>query len=76
MFLNATGPLSLALHSQSQPKLLGWNLPQEDLSLLHPHWQQYEAPPFYYHLLLALIYFFLMVTSFLGNGIVMWIFAT
>lgn len=61
---------------QSGGKYLGWNLPKEDLNLLHPHWQTFEAPPFYYHLLLALVYFFLMVASTLGNGIVIWIFST
>jgi hypothetical protein len=58
------------------PKLLGWNLPAEDMHLLIPHWQSFEAPPFYYHLLLALIYFVLMVISTVGNGIVVWIFST
>jgi hypothetical protein len=76
MYLNETGPVASALQYNQQVKLLGWNLPAEDLSLLHPHWQQFEAVPFYYHLLLALIYFFLMITSTLGNGIVIWIFST
>lgn len=67
--------MALALHSE-RPRLLGWNLEQEDLVLLHPHWQSFEAPPFYYHLLLAIIYFFLMVASCLGNGIVVYIFST
>jgi r-opsin len=57
-------------------RLLGWNLEQEELALLHPHWQSFEAPPFYYHLLLGIIYFFLMCASTLGNGIVIWIFTT
>jgi r-opsin len=72
--LNLTYPTALGL--QERPKLLGWNLPPEDLGLLHPHWQQFEAPPFYYHLLLGLIYFCLMITSTVGNGIVVWIFST
>lgn len=57
-------------------RMLGWNLEEDELGLLHPHWQAYEAPPFYYHLLLGIIYFFLMCTSALGNGIVIWIFTT
>lgn len=57
-------------------KPLGWNLPPEDLHMVHPHWQQYESPPFYYHLLLAIVYFALMVVSLLGNGIVIWLFST
>lgn len=74
MFLNESGPVAMA--HQSRHQILGWNLPQEDLNLLHPHWQQFEAPPFYYHLMLALIYFFLMIASTVGNGIVVWIFST
>ena len=73
--MNASYPMALGLQAE-RPKLLGWNLPQEDLSLLHTHWQQFEAPPFYYHLLLALVYFFLMIASLIGNGIVVWIFST
>lgn len=60
----------------SVSKPLGWNLPPEDKDLLIPHWQQFEAVPLYYHLLLALIYFILMLVSSLGNGIVVWIFST
>lgn len=66
----------IAIIFSVRPKLLGWNLPTEDLHLVHPHWQVFEAPPFFYHLLLALIYFFLMSISMLGNGIVVWIFST
>ncbi|CRK95672.1 CLUMA_CG009130, isoform A [Clunio marinus] len=72
---NESTIIAMALQNE-RPKLLGWNLPQEDMSLLHSHWQAYEAPPFYYHLLLAVIYFFLMITSTVGNGIVVWIFST
>jgi hypothetical protein len=72
---NGTSVYAMALQSD-RPKLLGWNLPPEDLGLLHPHWQIFEALPFYYHLLMALVYFFLMVISTLGNGIVVWIFST
>jgi len=68
--------IPFAMPLQAGPRLLGWNLDQEDLVLLHPHWQRFEAPPFYYHLLLGIIYFFLMVASSIGNGIVIWIFST
>ncbi|CAG9798104.1 unnamed protein product [Chironomus riparius] len=72
---NNTAVLPLALQGNG-PRLLGWNLPTEDIHLLIPHWQAFEAPPFYYHLLLALVYFVLMVISTVGNGIVIWIFST
>lgn len=71
--LNETKPM--AFHGEA-PQMLGWNLEADELSLLHPHWQTFEAPPFYYHLLLAIMYFFLMCASTLGNGVVIWIFSS
>lgn len=57
-------------------KLLGWNLSPAEIDLVHPYWSQFEAPPYFAHLLLALIYFILMICSFTGNGLVLWIFST
>ncbi|CAD7086067.1 unnamed protein product [Hermetia illucens] len=76
---NATAilqPLPLHQLDSESLKVLGWNLPSEHLHLVHPHWRGYPAPPFFYHLLLVLIYFALMVTSAFGNGIVIYIFTT
>jgi hypothetical protein len=56
--------------------MLGWNLPREHMGLLHPHWQKFEAPPFFAHLLLAVVYFALMMVSALGNGLVIYVFST
>jgi hypothetical protein len=56
--------------------MLGWNLPQEHQGLVHPHWRNYEAPPYFAHLLLAVLYFILMVVSAFGNGLVIWVFST
>lgn len=58
------------------PKLLGWNLPADEQHLVHDHWRGFPAPPYYMHLMLAMIYFVLMNTSIIGNGIVLWIFGT
>lgn len=58
------------------PKLLGWNLPPEQQHLVHDHWKDFPAPPYYMHLLMAMVYFVLMNTSLIGNGIVVWIFTT
>lgn len=55
---------------------LGYNLPLEEMFLVHPHWLEYQAPPYFLHILLAMIYIILMVTSITGNGIVIWIFST
>lgn len=57
-------------------KVLGWNLPAEEQDLVHPHWRQFESPPYFMHLLLALIYFSLMIVSTSGNGLVLWIFGS
>lgn len=65
----------MALSSEI-PKMLGWNLPPEQQHLVHAHWKDFPAPPYYMHLLLAMIYFFLMNVSLIGNGIVVWIFTT
>uniref|UniRef100_A0A336LM83 CSON004889 protein n=1 Tax=Culicoides sonorensis TaxID=179676 RepID=A0A336LM83_CULSO len=62
--------------SDGSVKLLGWNLPAEEQDLVHPHWRQFEAPPYFAHLLLALLYFILMICSTVGNGLVLWIFST
>lgn len=66
----------LAYQGGKEVKLLGWNLPADQLHMVHSHWQTYEAPAFYMHLLLALMYFILMVLNVIGNGIVVWIFST
>lgn len=58
------------------PKMLGWNLPPEEQALVHEHWRVFPAPPYHMHLLLAMIYFVLMIVSCIGNGIVVWIFST
>lgn len=62
--------------SSNDVKLLGWNLPMEEQELVHAHWRQFEAPPYFAHLLLALLYFILMVCSTTGNGLVLWIFGS
>lgn len=62
--------------TSEMPKLLGWNLPAEHQHLVHEHWRDYPAPPYYMHLMLGIIYFVLMNTSLIGNGIVLWIFTT
>lgn len=56
--------------------LLGWNHPPEHMDIVHPHWRGFLAPGKYWHIGLALIYFMLLVLSFVGNGCVVWIFST
>ncbi|XP_063698456.1 opsin-3-like [Culicoides brevitarsis] len=77
---NATSKIIAMAQQQWQTgnnvRLLGWNLPVEEQELVHAHWRQFEAPPYYAHLLLALLYFILMVCSTTGNGLVLWIFSS
>lgn len=69
-------PLPFSDLDSETVRMLGWNLPDDAMFLVHEHWRGYPAPPFYAHLLLGLIYFSLMVMSCVGNGIVVWIFST
>nr|APY20524.1 short wavelength sensitive opsin [Chrysis viridula] len=59
-----------------QERFLGWNIPPEDSEIVHPHWRAYLSPAKYWHISLALIYFMLMVMSYVGNGCVVYIFST
>uniref|UniRef100_A0ABD2WQW7 G-protein coupled receptors family 1 profile domain-containing protein n=1 Tax=Trichogramma kaykai TaxID=54128 RepID=A0ABD2WQW7_9HYME len=59
-----------------QDHLLGWNIPQDHMELVHPHWRGFVAPGKYWHIGMALVYFMLLVMSFVGNGCVVWIFST
>ncbi|XP_055590752.1 opsin-3-like [Uranotaenia lowii] len=75
--LNETEPALFPMARTSElVRLLGWNLPQEQQHLVHEHWRDFPAPPYYMHLMLAMIYFVLMNMSLVGNGIVLWIFTT
>ncbi|XP_067004978.2 opsin-2 [Anabrus simplex] len=57
-------------------QLMGWNIPAEHMELVHPHWRSYESPSKYWHFGFAFLYTILMFMSLLGNGVVIWIFAT
>ncbi|XP_062546079.1 opsin-3-like [Armigeres subalbatus] len=75
--LNDTFPAIFPMARISDmPNMLGWNLPSDQQHLVHDHWKHFPDPPYYMHLLLALIYFVLMNVSLIGNGIVVWIFTT
>ncbi|CAH1180436.1 unnamed protein product [Phaedon cochleariae] len=55
---------------------IGWNVEVEDLIHIPKHWRQYPAPDKSLHLLLGMIYIFLCVAAFVGNGLVLWIFSS
>lgn len=56
--------------------MLGWNIPVEHQDLVHDHWRTFPAVSKFWHYGMALIYAALMITSLIGNGIVIWIFST
>ncbi|XP_068618265.1 opsin-3 [Battus philenor] len=73
------GPMAYPMKlvsSEIVQHMMGWNIPEEHQNMVHEHWRNYPAVNKYYHLVLALIYTMLMITSLTGNGIVIWIFST
>lgn len=40
---NETGPFASPLRGGEEAKFLGWNLEADELILLHPHWQSFQA---------------------------------
>lgn len=67
---------ALVADGRYEVKMLGWNTPPEYLSYVSPHWRSFEAPNPAYHYMLGLLYIILFICSIVGNGCVMWIFAT
>ncbi|CAH2039860.1 unnamed protein product, partial [Iphiclides podalirius] len=73
------GPMAYPMKlvsSEIVEHMMGWNIPEEHRGMVHEHWRNFPAVNKYYHLVLALIYTMLMITSLIGNGIVIWIFST
>ncbi|XP_066585003.1 opsin, ultraviolet-sensitive [Prorops nasuta] len=56
------------------PRLLGWNVPPEELVHIPEHWLVYPEPNASLHYLLALLYILFTFIALLGNGLVLWIF--
>ncbi|XP_037906577.1 opsin Rh4-like isoform X4 [Hermetia illucens] len=57
-----------------ETRLLGWNVPPNDLRYIHEHWLVYPEPPASMHYLLAIVYMFFFFASMIGNGLVIWVF--
>ncbi|XP_031624822.1 opsin, ultraviolet-sensitive-like [Contarinia nasturtii] len=55
---------------------LGWNVSPEDLDIIPKHWLTYAEPAASLHLLIGTFYTAFMVCGLIGNGLVIWIFAT
>lgn len=56
------------------PRLLGWNVPAEELVHIPEHWLVHPEPNPSLHYLLALLYILFTFLALLGNGLVIWIF--
>ncbi|XP_077289096.1 rhodopsin 3 [Arctopsyche grandis] len=59
-----------------QIRLLGWNIPPEEMKQIPEHWLKYQEPEASMHFLLGLIYAAFTVLSLVGNGLVLWIFSS
>lgn len=59
----------------SEIRLLGWNVPPEELVHIPEHWLTFQEPEASLHYLLALLYITFTAFSLVGNGLVIWIFA-
>lgn len=59
-----------------QIRLLGWNIPADELKQIPEHWLTYQEPEASMHFLLGLIYAAFTVLSLVGNGLVLWIFSS
>ncbi|GBP19858.1 Opsin-2 [Eumeta japonica] len=57
-------------------EMLGAGLTGEDLAAVPTHWLAFPAPPAAAHTALALLYTFFTAAALLGNGLVIYIFAT
>ena len=63
------------LRLSAEGRLLGWNVPPEEISHIPEHWLQFQEPPESMHFLLAMLYIFFTIMSLTGNGLVIWVFA-
>nr|ACC77724.1 ultraviolet wavelength-sensitive opsin [Agriades glandon] len=64
------------LRSSDAVVMLGEGLTGEDLAQVPEHWLSYPAPPASAHMALALLYTFFTAAALIGNGLVIFIFAT
>ncbi|XP_041986681.1 opsin-2-like [Aricia agestis] len=64
------------LRSSDAVEMLGEGLTGEDLAQVPEHWLSYPAPPASAHTALALLYTFFTAAALIGNGLVIFIFAT
>lgn len=57
-----------------ETRLLGWNVPPEELSTIPEHWLTQNEPNASLHYLLGTLYVAFTIVALIGNGLVLWIF--
>nr|ART29894.1 opsin [Heliconius atthis]ART29898.1 opsin [Heliconius atthis] len=73
---NAYGAYFAPLRSSDGVKMLVDGLDSADLAVVPEHWLSYPAPPASAHTALALLYCFFTAAALIGNGLVIFVFAT
>ncbi|XP_039963388.1 opsin Rh3 isoform X1 [Bactrocera tryoni] len=59
----------------SDVRLIGWNVPPEEIRHIPDHWLKYPEPPAHYHYLLGTLYIIFTTISMCGNGVVVYVFS-
>lgn len=57
-------------------RLLGWNVPPEELATIPEHWLSQPEPNVSIHYLLGTLYIAFTFVSLIGNGLVLWVFTS
>lgn len=57
-------------------RLLGWNVPAEELVHIPEHWLTFPEPNAFSHYLLGMLYVFFCIIALVGNGLVIWVFSS
>lgn len=60
--------------SNQEVRLLGWNVPPDELKQIPEHWLSFQEPEASLHYLLGLLYIAFTFFSITGNGLVIWVF--
>nr|QGA28423.1 ultraviolet-sensitive opsin [Bradysia odoriphaga] len=60
--------------TSSEIRLLGWNVPPEELQTIPEHWLTHPEPDASLHYLLGMLYIAFTVVALIGNGLVIWVF--
>ncbi|XP_055840462.1 opsin Rh3 isoform X3 [Episyrphus balteatus] len=62
--------------TSSELRLIGWNVPPEELQHIPDHWLKYPEPPESLNYLLGLLYIFFFIMATAGNGVVIYVFCS